>query len=117
MESQSASSSAESDTKNELLSVPDLCAVVQGELNNAGRALMCPICRSTYQDAVTLPCQHAYCRSCLRTALKQNKKCPTCQRPSNPRSLRDAPHLQTLALTFKKSLRYFGLAPVRYVRC
>jgi Flp pilus assembly protein TadB len=103
-----------------------------------GKALSCPFCLSCYQDAVVLPkCCHVYCRDCLATAFstattttsrssrmphwqnqqqQQHPKCPTCQTPTQGRrSVQDAPHMNELVQLYKRALRDFGLAPLRYV--
>jgi hypothetical protein len=104
-----------------LLSTRVLCRTLQKELHNMGKALSCPLCLSTYRDAVTLPCCHAYCRSCLTQALatgsaRRPPTCPCCQqRTAGRRSLTNAPKLNELVRAYKLALRHFGLAPVRYV--
>ena len=38
---------------------------LHNEVDEIGRALMCPICRSTLRRAQILPCVHAFCTACL----------------------------------------------------
>jgi hypothetical protein len=38
--------------------------------------LMCPVCKEALCEAVTLTCQHTFCRSCLE--VKNVNKCPMC---------------------------------------
>lgn len=48
------------------------------------RNLACPICRCPFIDAISLPCDHSYCRLCYYKALEaqdsDTKQCPTCRR-------------------------------------
>jgi hypothetical protein len=52
-----------------------LCQTTHYELTNLGKALTCPICCATYQNAVMLPCVHAYVSGvalCKPCGSKQN---------------------------------------------
>jgi len=103
------------ETGSSRLSTTDLCRTIQSELQNMGRALTCPLCLSTYRQAVILPrCCHAYCQDCLVRALQTQSKCPTCQQKCQRRSLVQVPLLNELVQAYKLALRHFGLAPIRY---
>ena len=41
--------------------------------------LKCPICTQPFQQPVSLPCQHTFCRTCLEHWLDENHSCPTCR--------------------------------------
>ncbi|KAJ3304721.1 hypothetical protein HDV03_002406 [Kappamyces sp. JEL0829] len=41
--------------------------------------LECHICLGAMYDAVTCPCGHTWCRSCLFETLTQSKECPMCR--------------------------------------
>uniref|UniRef100_A0A3B3C0C1 Uncharacterized protein n=1 Tax=Oryzias melastigma TaxID=30732 RepID=A0A3B3C0C1_ORYME len=47
--------------------------------------LNCHICSDTFNDPVTLSCNHNFCGSCLQTFWEQtqNKNCPICKRKSS----------------------------------
>lgn len=42
---------------------------------------LCAICREVYRDAVSSPCGHTFCKSCLKQAVRQTKQCPSCRIP------------------------------------
>jgi hypothetical protein len=104
------------------LPTTEVCRRIHAALANMGHALRCPLCLSTLSETAVLlaGCHHAYCRSCLSMALKQQQQqqqhCPVCHTPTNARrSLIPAHHsLAPLARHFKTALRHFGLAPVPY---
>jgi hypothetical protein len=100
---------------SESISIGTLWDTLQTEFTNMGRALTCPLCLSTYRDAVVLPCVHAYCSSCLKEALQQGPpRCPTCLTKATKRSMQPAPELNKLTQAYKLALRHFGLAPVQF---
>ncbi|CAB9503155.1 Inherit from NOG: ring finger protein 8, E3 ubiquitin protein ligase [Seminavis robusta] len=100
---------------NDMSSLGSLFYTLQDELTNMGRALVCPLCLSSYRDAVVLPCVHAYCRSCIQQALRQGQsRCPTCLTKATKRSMAPAPILNQLTKAYKVALRHFGLAPVQF---
>jgi len=120
-QSNSSSSSSNNDTNNDVNpNLGDLWDSLQREFTNMGRALTCPLCLSTYKDAVVLPCVHAYCSSCLKEAFSHagpnsnNSRCPTCLTKANRRSMASAPVLNSMCRAYKLALRHFGLAPVQY---
>ncbi|XP_024131763.1 nuclear factor 7, ovary-like [Oryzias melastigma] len=47
--------------------------------------LNCHVCSETFNDPVTLSCNHNFCSSCLQTFWEQtqNKNCPICKRKSS----------------------------------
>ena len=93
----------------------DLWDTLQSEFTNMGRALTCPLCLSTYKNAVVLPCVHAYCGSCIAEAFASGQsRCPTCLTKATRRSVANAPILNHLTKSYKLALRHFGLAPVQY---
>uniref|UniRef100_A0A3P9KKI4 Uncharacterized protein n=1 Tax=Oryzias latipes TaxID=8090 RepID=A0A3P9KKI4_ORYLA len=48
--------------------------------------LNCHVCSETFNDPVTLSCNHNFCLSCLQKFWEQtqNKNCPTCKRQPHP---------------------------------
>jgi Zinc finger, C3HC4 type (RING finger) len=97
------------------ISTGTLWDTLQKEFTNMGRALTCPLCLSTYQDAVVLPCVHAYCESCLKEAFSKGPpRCPTCMTKATRRSMAPAPMLNQLTKAYKLALRHFGLVPVHF---
>ena len=92
-----------------------LCKATHAELTNLGKALTCPICQSTYQNAVILPCVHAYCRNCIVQALRVKQECPTCKHaPCSKRSLVECPLLNEMAVAYKRITRAVGWSPSVY---
>ncbi|KAK9960803.1 hypothetical protein ABG768_008638 [Culter alburnus] len=44
--------------------------------------LMCPVCLSDFNDPVSLPCQHVFCKQCITSHLESTEgahKCPECR--------------------------------------
>ncbi|KAL6109809.1 uncharacterized protein ACO6RY_12863 [Pungitius sinensis] len=41
--------------------------------------LTCPVCRDVFRDPALLPCTHSFCRECLRSCSRSNRKCPVCR--------------------------------------
>ncbi len=39
----------------------------------------CPICLDPFDDAVSTPCDHTFCRECIETSIKYNRACPICR--------------------------------------
>lgn len=58
--------------------------------SEAAKALTCPICCSICRQAVTLPCTHPFCKSCLEEWLKTplasrtGHECPVCRHAVPP---------------------------------
>lgn len=96
--------------------IQTLCKATHYELTNLGKALTCPICCSTYSqnNAVILPCVHAYCRTCIVQALRFKPECPTCKQPTSKRSLVDCPVLNEMAVAYKQVTRALGWSPSVY---
>jgi Zinc finger, C3HC4 type (RING finger) len=94
--------------------IQELCQTTHSELTNLGKALTCPICCSTYQKAVLLPCVHAFCQACIVQALRFDAKCPLCKQPSRPRSLVECPVLDEMAVAYKQVMRALGWTPSMY---
>lgn len=49
--------------------------------------LICPICMEILQDPVFFggnPCQHVFCRECIRNALERKRECPMCRAAIGP---------------------------------
>lgn len=40
----------------------------------------CPICMNSLDEACSTICGHVFCQSCIKQAIKSQKKCPTCRR-------------------------------------
>ncbi|XP_043117440.1 nuclear factor 7, ovary [Puntigrus tetrazona] len=44
--------------------------------------LMCPVCLADFDDPVSLPCEHVFCRQCITSYLESHEgahKCPECR--------------------------------------
>ncbi|GAX27129.1 BRCA1-associated RING domain protein 1 [Fistulifera solaris] len=105
---------------DEKLSTAEVCKRIQTALDNMGRALKCPVCLSTLRDnpVVLSSCVHAFCQSCLTRSFESSTKetcCPICKVPCHRRrSVSEAPFLGKLAHAYQRTLRHFGLTPVKY---
>lgn len=42
--------------------------------------LTCALCYRIYRDPVLLPCTHSFCRECLQTNQRFNRRCPLCRK-------------------------------------
>ncbi|KAF8780898.1 hypothetical protein HU200_000859 [Digitaria exilis] len=40
----------------------------------------CPICWNKMEEPSTTPCGHIFCDTCIKQAIKVQKKCPTCRK-------------------------------------
>ncbi|CAN6231599.1 unnamed protein product [Urochloa humidicola] len=40
----------------------------------------CPICWNKMEEPSTTPCGHVFCTTCIKQAIKVQKKCPTCRK-------------------------------------
>uniref|UniRef100_H3B4F6 Uncharacterized protein n=1 Tax=Latimeria chalumnae TaxID=7897 RepID=H3B4F6_LATCH len=51
------------------------------ELTGLKDALLCLVCYCTFRDAVTLPCGHSFCRTCVADYWfhRENESCPFCR--------------------------------------
>ncbi|KAL3616856.1 hypothetical protein CASFOL_039250 [Castilleja foliolosa] len=65
-------------------------------LERMGRELKCPICLSLLNSAVSLTCNHAFCKS-----MKSASNCPVCKVPYRRREIRPAPHMDNLVSVYK----------------
>lgn len=52
--------------------------------------LTCGVCHRAFEDAVTLPCGHNFCRLCVSPWLKSYQACPECKDPTFLASVRTA---------------------------
>ncbi|XP_066196200.1 E3 ubiquitin-protein ligase TRIM35 [Sylvia atricapilla] len=51
--------------------------------------LLCPICYEPFREAVTLPCGHNFCKSCLNKSWENRRRsCPVCKENSSLHDLR-----------------------------
>ncbi|XP_047465467.1 E3 ubiquitin-protein ligase rnf213-beta [Mugil cephalus] len=41
--------------------------------------IKCSVCLSEFEDPCVLPCQHVFCRPCLRRCLERSRSCPKCR--------------------------------------
>ena len=96
------------------ISTQALWKTLHAELTNLGKSLTCPLCLSTYQDPVVLPCVHAYCRGCIVRSLGTKKQCPTCCQPATKRSLVGCASLSEMVVGYKQVLRSLGWTPIVY---
>ncbi|XP_017697418.2 protein BREAST CANCER SUSCEPTIBILITY 1 homolog [Phoenix dactylifera] len=72
-----------------------------GHLEKMGRELKCPICWSLLSSAVSLPCNHVFCNSCILKSMKSMSGCPVCKVPFHHREVRPAPHMDNLVSIYK----------------
>lgn len=49
-------------------------------------AFTCSVCLNKLEQASTTTCGHVFCENCIKTAIKAQKKCPTCRKKLGPRS-------------------------------
>lgn len=47
----------------------------------------CAVCWSPLKEETSTVCGHIFCLECIRTAIKAQKKCPTCRRKLNRRNI------------------------------
>ena len=75
--------------------------------------ITCPLCLDTFQDPKRLPCEHIYCRQCLRSlalrSIDGSISCPECRRntpvPNYDVSIFSTPHqINRLKETYEKNL-------------
>ena len=68
-------------------------------------AVRCEICKEIYENAVSLPCQHMFCSSCIRRYLKDHgAHCPKCNETAETQ-VRAGRMWTTLVL--RSALRWF----------
>ena len=59
-------------------------------------SLTCTIGMGIFNDPVTLPCQHVFCRKCIEKSLEANGVCPTCKAKTTLQSLTPQPYFNEL---------------------
>ncbi|XP_065520953.1 zinc finger protein RFP-like isoform X3 [Lathamus discolor] len=70
----------------------------------------CPVCLGYFQDPVSIPCGHNFCRACISRCwegLEAPLACPQCRQPAPQRSLRPSRELGNIALIAR------GMSPGR----
>eukprot|EP00256_Glycine_max_P045334 XP_006597513.2 protein BREAST CANCER SUSCEPTIBILITY 1 homolog isoform X1 [Glycine max] len=72
-----------------------------GDLERMARELICPICWSLLDSAVSLTCNHLFCNSCVFKSMKSASACPVCKIPFTRREVRPAPHMDNLVSIYK----------------
>lgn len=64
---------------------------MEGDVALLARELECPLCRRFFEDPVSLPCAHVFCRRCVRSKLEGvgvfANECPTCKQPAYVKDL------------------------------
>ncbi|KAK6917118.1 hypothetical protein RJ641_017869 [Dillenia turbinata] len=70
-------------------------------LEKMGRELKCPICLSLLNSAVSLPCNHVFCNSCIQKSMKSASDCPVCKVPYRRREIHPALHMDNLVNIYK----------------
>jgi len=53
-----------------------------------GRAFECPVCMEDQSHLSSVPCGHLFCTSCIRAALKADRRCPVCRSLAQEADLR-----------------------------
>uniref|UniRef100_A0A8C9L457 RING-type domain-containing protein n=1 Tax=Serinus canaria TaxID=9135 RepID=A0A8C9L457_SERCA len=70
----------------------DPCSSSSAAASSAPRLkeeLLCPICYEPFREAVTLPCGHNFCRSCIcKSWENRTHACPLCKERSSLDELR-----------------------------
>ncbi|NXV03893.1 TRI35 protein, partial [Cettia cetti] len=78
--------------------------------------LLCPICYEPFREAVTLPCGHNFCRSCLGKSWEnRRRRCPVCKENScleDPRPNYTLNNLVGLILREEGKRRRRGICPI-----
>ncbi|TDH68282.1 hypothetical protein CCR75_004470 [Bremia lactucae] len=57
-------------------------------VENFTAQLQCSICLCSYENPVSLPCNHCFCEECIHRALEVKVQCPICKMPTSKRCLR-----------------------------
>ncbi|KAH7352842.1 hypothetical protein KP509_19G066200 [Ceratopteris richardii] len=70
------------------------------QLDQLGCELKCPICLSLFKEAISLTCNHAFCRSCILQSLRGSSVCPVCKVHTTRREVRAAPQMDNLVSIF-----------------
>ncbi|CAN0874886.1 Protein BREAST CANCER SUSCEPTIBILITY 1 homolog [Linum grandiflorum] len=70
-------------------------------LEKMGRELKCPICLRLLNSAVSLSCNHIFCKSCISQSMKSHSDCPICKLPYRRREVRPAPHMDNLVSIYR----------------
>ena len=64
---------------------------MDGDIALLARELECSLCRRFFEDPVSLPCAHVFCRRCVRSKLEGvgvfANECPTCKQPAYVKDL------------------------------
>eukprot|EP01062_Namystynia_karyoxenos_P051445 TRINITY_DN40407_c0_g1_i1.p1 TRINITY_DN40407_c0_g1~~TRINITY_DN40407_c0_g1_i1.p1 ORF type:complete len:409 (+),score=129.85 TRINITY_DN40407_c0_g1_i1:87-1229(+) len=82
----------------------DTAVALSGQLEAHGRpkvlaAFTCAICQAhSFGDPVVTPCEHLYHGDCLRRALDEDPRCPTCRTPVAEKDVKPAPSYVRSAL-------------------
>ena len=65
--------------------------VMDGDIALLARELECSLCRRFFEDPVSLPCAHVFCRRCVRSKLEGvgvfANECPSCKQPAYVKDL------------------------------
>jgi len=56
--------------------------------SGGGRVFECPVCMEEQSHLSSVPCGHLFCTSCIRAALKADKRCPVCRSSARETDLR-----------------------------
>ncbi|KAL6044114.1 E3 ubiquitin-protein ligase TRIM47 [Balamuthia mandrillaris] len=90
----------------------DVLSAIKFQVAAIGKELMCAICRDTFNDPFSLPCNHAFCHDCIKEGLKLRNACPLCQVPAFPRSLQKNNCLGNLATAYETLQQLLSRAAV-----
>ncbi|KAL2609855.1 hypothetical protein R1flu_028428 [Riccia fluitans] len=71
------------------------------QLERMGSELRCAICLSLFKVAVTISCNHTFCRSCILESLRTNSCCPVCKTHFSRREALPAPQMDSLVEIFR----------------
>ncbi|OIW14030.1 hypothetical protein TanjilG_11375 [Lupinus angustifolius] len=79
-------------------------------LQRMATELNCPICWSLLDSAVSLTCNHVFCKSCILKSMKSASDCPVCKVPFTRREVRPAPQMDNMVSIYKSMENASGIS-------
>ncbi|CAL0334681.1 unnamed protein product [Lupinus luteus] len=84
--------------------------IVSSYLQRMATELNCPICWSLLDSAVSLTCNHVFCKSCILKSMKSVSDCPVCKVPFTRREVRPAPQMDNMVNIYKSMESASGIS-------